>query len=60
MAVAAHDGRIFLAGGLSPLGDALTDVEIFDPVDWGMDRGTVTADRGSTTRRWCPTASAWC
>ena len=31
MAVAAHDGRIFLAGGLSPLGDALTDVEIFDP-----------------------------
>ena len=31
MAVAAHEGRIFLAGGLSPLGDALTDVEIFDP-----------------------------
>ena len=31
MAVAAHDGQIFLAGGLSPLGDALTDVEIFDP-----------------------------
>ena len=31
MAVAAHDGRIFLAGGLSPLGDALTDVEVFEP-----------------------------
>ncbi len=31
MAVAAHDGRIWLAGGLSPLGAALTDVEILDP-----------------------------
>ena len=31
MAVTAHDGRIWLAGGLSPLGDALADVEIFDP-----------------------------
>ncbi len=31
MAVAAHDGRIWLAGGLSPFGEALTDVEIFDP-----------------------------
>lgn len=31
MAVAAHGGRIWLAGGLSPLGEALTDVEIFDP-----------------------------
>ena len=31
MAVAAHDGRIWLAGGLSPLGEALSDVEIFDP-----------------------------
>ncbi len=36
MAVAAHRGRIWLAGGLSPLGDALTDVDIFDPAsgDW--------------------------
>lgn len=31
MAVAAHDGRIWLAGGLSPLGEALTDVDVFDP-----------------------------
>jgi hypothetical protein len=31
MAVAEHDGRIWLAGGLSPLGEALTDVAIFDP-----------------------------
>jgi hypothetical protein len=31
MAVTAHDGRIWLAGGLSPLGEALTNVEIFDP-----------------------------
>ena len=30
-AVAAHDGRIWLAGGLTPLGGALTDVEILDP-----------------------------
>jgi hypothetical protein len=30
MAVAAHDGFIWLAGGYSPLGEALTDVEIFD------------------------------
>lgn len=31
MAVTAYGGRIWLAGGLSPLGEALTDVEIFDP-----------------------------
>ncbi len=31
MAVTAHDGRIWLAGGYSPLGAALTDVEVFDP-----------------------------
>lgn len=31
MAVAAHAGRVWLAGGLSPFGEALTDVEIFDP-----------------------------
>jgi non-specific serine/threonine protein kinase len=31
MAVAAHDGRIWLAGGLSPLGEALIDVDILDP-----------------------------
>jgi Kelch motif len=31
MAVGVHDDRIWLAGGLSPLGGALTDVEAFDP-----------------------------
>src|SRR5918992_3223639 len=31
MAIAAHGGRIWLAGGLSPLGEALTEVDIFDP-----------------------------
>lgn len=31
MAVTAHSDRIWLAGGLSPFGEALTDVEIFDP-----------------------------
>ncbi len=31
MAVAVHDGRVWLAGGLSPFGEALTDVEILDP-----------------------------
>jgi Galactose oxidase, central domain len=31
MAVAAHDGLIWLAGGLSPIGAALTDVDVFDP-----------------------------
>ena len=31
MAVAAHQGRIWLAGGLTPLGDAVAEVEIFDP-----------------------------
>src|SRR5688500_3683342 len=31
MAVAAHGGRVWLAGGLSALGEALTDVEVFDP-----------------------------
>ena len=31
MAVTAHDGRIWLAGGLSALGAALTDVDVLDP-----------------------------
>lgn len=31
MAAAAHDGRIWLAGGLSPLGEAVSEVEIFEP-----------------------------
>jgi hypothetical protein len=31
MATAAHGGRIWLAGGLSPLGEAVAEVEIFDP-----------------------------
>lgn len=31
MAVAAHDGRIWLAGGLTALGDALIDVDVYDP-----------------------------
>lgn len=31
MAGAAHDGRIWLAGGLSALGNAVADVEIYDP-----------------------------
>jgi hypothetical protein len=31
MAVAAHDGRIWLAGGLSPVGGALSDVDVLDP-----------------------------
>jgi hypothetical protein len=33
MGVAAHDGRIWMAGGLSPFGEALTDVEIYDPAN---------------------------
>ena len=39
MAVAAHGGRIWLAGGLSPLGDALTDVDIFDPASGAWSDG---------------------
>jgi len=31
MAVAAHDGRIWLVGGLSPLGEALIEIDILDP-----------------------------
>jgi non-specific serine/threonine protein kinase len=31
MATAAHDGRIWMVGGLSPLGEAVTEVEVFDP-----------------------------
>jgi non-specific serine/threonine protein kinase len=31
MAVAAHAGRIWLAGGLSLLGEAVSEVEVFDP-----------------------------
>lgn len=31
MAVTAHGGRIWLAGGLSAFGDAMTEVDIYDP-----------------------------
>lgn len=31
MGTAAHDGRIWLAGGLSPFGEALNEVDVFDP-----------------------------
>lgn len=31
MAVTAHRGRIWLAGGLEPLGSATADVDVFDP-----------------------------
>jgi hypothetical protein len=31
MAVAEHDDQIWLVGGLSPFGEALTEVDIFDP-----------------------------
>ena len=35
MAVTGGTGRhIWLAGGLSPVGEALTDVAIFDPSRW--------------------------
>jgi hypothetical protein len=39
MAVAAHDGRIWLAGGLSPLGEALTEVDVFDPASGEWSEG---------------------
>lgn len=39
MAVAAHDGRIWLAGGLSPVGDALIDVDVFDPSNGAWSEG---------------------
>ena len=39
MAVAAHAGRIWLAGGLSPLGEAVAEVEIFDPASGEWSSG---------------------
>lgn len=41
MAVAAHDGRIWLAGGLSLLGEAVSEVEVFDPSsgEWSSGPG---------------------
>jgi hypothetical protein len=54
MAVTAHQGRIWLAGGLSPLNEALADVAIFDPAtgEWstgpslptGIHHGTLVSD----------------
>jgi hypothetical protein len=40
MAVAAHDGRIWLAGGLSLLGEAVSEVEVFDPSSGEWSSGT--------------------
>ena len=44
MATAAHDGRIWMAGGLSPLGEAVAEVEIFDPAsgEWSSGPGLPT------------------
>ncbi|HEY6607918.1 MAG TPA: kelch repeat-containing protein [Candidatus Limnocylindria bacterium] len=39
MAVTAHEGRIWLAGGLSALGDALIDVDVFDPATGAWSEG---------------------
>ena len=39
MGVAAHEDRIWLAGGLSPFGDALTDVDVFDPATGAWSDG---------------------
>ncbi|MGH2418235.1 MAG: Kelch repeat-containing protein [Candidatus Limnocylindria bacterium] len=39
MATAAHDGRIWLAGGLSPLGEAVSEVEVYDPVSEAWTSG---------------------
>ena len=39
MAVTAYAGRIWLAGGLSPLGEALAEVEVFDPATGEWSEG---------------------
>lgn len=39
MATTAHDGRIWAAGGLSPLGEAVSEVEIFDPASGEWSSG---------------------
>jgi hypothetical protein len=39
MAVAAHDRRIWLAGGMSATGEALTEVDVFDPATGEWSEG---------------------
>lgn len=39
MAVASHRGRIWLAGGLAPQGDALAEVDVFDPASGTWSEG---------------------
>jgi Galactose oxidase, central domain len=39
MATTAHASRIWLAGGLSPLGEAVAEVEIFDPASGEWSSG---------------------
>lgn len=39
MGVASHQGRIWLAGGLAPLGDALADVDVLDPISGTWSQG---------------------
>jgi len=45
MATAAHAGRIWMAGGLSPLGEAVSEVEVFDPAtdEWTSGPSLPTA-----------------
>lgn len=44
MATAAHRGRIWMAGGLSPLGEAVSEVEVFDPATGEWTRGPTLPD----------------
>jgi Kelch motif len=39
MATSAHGGRIWLAGGLSPFGEALTEVDVLDPATGSWTEG---------------------
>ena len=50
MATAAHDGRIWMAGGLSPLGEAVSEVEIYDPAtgEWSSGPTLPTGIHHST------------
>ena len=50
MAVAAHDGRIWLAGGLSLLGEAVSEVEVFDPSSGEWSSGPALPARHPSRR----------
>ena len=60
VAVAVHNGRIWVAGGLRPDGTASVAVLVFDPVTGKWSTGPMLSAPRSTMRRSSRRRPGWC